>query len=117
MFYPPIPWLPVGSYPNVQSPWGLLDGSGSVSEWTESSRLADGHRIWRGSQQGGLLLDDRIDGALPEWDPTITNDGRGFRIASSIPAPGSVTIGVVALAGVHARRRRRCIDSAGGTGR
>ena len=25
-------WVPVGSYPDVQSPWGLLDGSGGWSE-------------------------------------------------------------------------------------
>ena len=26
---------PVGSYPNAASPWGMLDGSGGVQEWTE----------------------------------------------------------------------------------
>ncbi|HYF14307.1 MAG TPA: SUMF1/EgtB/PvdO family nonheme iron enzyme [Phycisphaerales bacterium] len=83
------PWpgfVPVGSYPDSQSPWGLLDGSGGVMEYNESQ-----HHLWvmHGSdtRQSTYFLDDRLDvltGAVP-W-----NDMAGFRIASVVPSPGGV---------------------------
>src|SRR5690606_21628647 len=40
-------YIPLGSYPDVQSPWGLLDTTGGAAEWTEeihaqTFRRADG---------------------------------------------------------------------------
>ena len=87
-------WLPsnqlppdVGSYPGTQSPWGLLDTSGGVSEWTDTDGpFFPNEKIARGSALGSQSI-DRIDYMF------ITGgyDGSryGFRVASTaIPSPG-----------------------------
>lgn len=46
-FSSPSPFIiPLGAYPEVQSPWGLLDmaGGGGTKEWTESNRGSI--RLW-----------------------------------------------------------------------
>ncbi len=54
----------IGRYPHVQTPWGLLDASGGVSEWLENIQPYSGSRPFRrmkaGSSRGqllGLVLD------------------------------------------------------------
>ncbi len=100
--------LDVGSYPNVHSPWGLLDGSGGTSEWLEEWTSPSTHQV-------------RLLGGSPAsslWDPSIAdrlgafrlrapvNSGGGIRLASLvIPAPGvSVTLSAICL-GWGGRRR------------
>lgn len=86
------PWLhfPVGSYPSVLSPWGLLDTSGGMIEWLGGQLLAGPNSTndawYKGSGIGNQFyeLQDRLDwarGAQPQFP-------NGLRIASSIPAPG-----------------------------
>ena len=43
--------VPLGAYPTVQSPWGLMDVAGGTAEWTEETVLVNGvlsrvHRIF-----------------------------------------------------------------------
>jgi len=106
---------PVGSYPDVLSPWGLLDTSGGVTEWTETLRndfvLPNGAwvspaRIARASEAGqDWLRPDTID-PYP-WGGGNPNSGLGgLRIASAVPAPGGVAVALFGV-GVLARRRRR----------
>ncbi|MGO1120044.1 formylglycine-generating enzyme family protein [Rhodovibrionaceae bacterium A322] len=45
----PFDTLPVGSFPAGASPFGLLDGSGQVYEWTASPRGTDHHWVKGGS--------------------------------------------------------------------
>lgn len=98
------PLYPVASYPDVQSPWGLWDGSGSEREWTEwltESR----RRMTKGSEPGlsptGLDSVDQINGTSP------SNFAIGFRIAASVPVPAPASITIVAIAfGMHIARRR-----------
>ena len=97
------PLLSVGMYPDVQTPWGLLDASGGVEEITEVYSF------------GSSFFDspDFISG----WDEAgrhRTNLTRhpasvfffGLRVASAIPLPSSVVPLAVAC-GVLAQRKRR----------
>ncbi|MGE3109886.1 MAG: hypothetical protein AB7G11_13535, partial [Phycisphaerales bacterium] len=98
-------WLDVGSYPDVQSPWGLLDGSGGEDEWLETL-LGPRERWKKGSQQFGGASDpidrlDRAEGAPPNVG------GRGFRLASAIPTPYSFMV----LIGFFTLYRRRRPDN------
>lgn len=89
--------IPVGSYPDVMSPRGLLDTSGGVQEWTEEPtyNIPGGlpgffrGRIVRGSFAGlgsSYVERDMID----SWSGGSVGGGiAGFRIASAIPGPGS----------------------------
>ncbi|MGP1308831.1 MAG: SUMF1/EgtB/PvdO family nonheme iron enzyme [Phycisphaerales bacterium] len=95
----------VGMYPDVQSPWGLLDVSGGASEWTETilspttaARLAKGTE----SRASDSLFFDHV-----EWfgfGGSLSPFG-GFRVASSIPAPSGGA--ALALSALLAARRRR----------
>src|SRR5262245_20060463 len=73
---------PVGSYPNAQSPWGLLDGSGGVREWLENARDYD-VRATRGSWNPESTSWDRLDLINgTHFDIAFA----GLRIASAVPA-------------------------------
>jgi hypothetical protein len=97
----PYRYVPVGSYRDVQSPWGLLDGSGGASEyydgWIELPGL-------RGSSTRQQLYDttDRVDDDVFSGFPWATL--AGVRIASTVPTPGT---GVLLLASLVVFRRRR----------
>jgi sulfatase modifying factor 1 len=103
--------IPLGSYPTVQSPWGLLDVAGGSGEWiedvwgnsTELYRMLDGS--WRGFSSGNDL------DLLTAWgsaSPGLQNVDFGFRLASDVPAPG---VGFTMVAGscvlLASRQRRR----------
>lgn len=84
----------VGSYPSVQTPWGLLDASGGVREWTETGESVPNpyaNRIAVGSSFNGFVDHvrsyDASDAFYFEHDP---RSGYGFRIASVVPTPASV---------------------------
>ncbi|MBX3353661.1 MAG: SUMF1/EgtB/PvdO family nonheme iron enzyme [Phycisphaeraceae bacterium] len=103
---------PVGAY-GIETPWGLLDASGSQQEWTET--YAMDHPSWNtplnvrpvvgsyatinGNSSGrydelGYFLGQSASGSL-----------HGFRIATVIPAPSAGAVFVSAMA--FAARRRR----------
>jgi hypothetical protein len=97
------PYLDVGSYPWVTSPWGLLDGSGGENEWVEdisgdaSSRMAKGTaQFWPDPWYNDRL--DIITGLAPDASAF------GFRLASVVPAPGVVSVGSI-VAFITRRRR------------
>jgi len=101
--------LPAGSFPDEQSPWGLLDGAGGHQEWTES--------IYTQIGLGGIELVERIiDGNsfpiwVPEDDPDYiffnkgdinhfsirraSSDRSGIRLATVIPNPAILTFACV----------------------
>ncbi|HMN41954.1 MAG TPA: SUMF1/EgtB/PvdO family nonheme iron enzyme [Phycisphaerales bacterium] len=107
----PYQTLLAGAYPAVQSPWGLLDLSGGVSELLEDRGVFDSVRYADGSTL--YLTDvstDRVDqfadvgiAGSPYWF--------GLRIASAIPTPHTFCGCIVAIALAHTRRRRSCRDS------
>ncbi|MBL0928344.1 MAG: SUMF1/EgtB/PvdO family nonheme iron enzyme [Phycisphaerales bacterium] len=102
-----------GSYPGVRSPWGLLDTSGGMSEWSESGfePLA---RFFFGS----TLLNSGSQ-SLERWDAleqvsntsTASSGFIGLRLAS-VPAPSTVLNVFVLVTLTRFRRRPPCSGSA-----
>jgi hypothetical protein len=100
------PDLDVGSYPWVTSPWGLLDGSGSASEWTEWMAPDHRARIVKGSSQFEPMPEyyDRVD-YLSAGFPRSSYEG--FRIISVIPDPPGFLLAISPCLW-FTRRRREC---------
>lgn len=96
---------PVGSYPDTQSPWGLLDGSGGATEWNESASDVFQSIYKRGSQSSTRhhQLADRLDGMVG-WNIDIAHPG--LRLASVIPAPASVLL-LIGVGFAHVLRKER----------
>jgi len=102
--------IPLGSYPTVTTPWGLLDAAGANAEWTERAQFSIGNpfvRVMEGSAAGqsSANASDQIYYFGGSEYPSIGASFMGVRIASSVPAPGLSVIGVGALL-LGARRRR-----------
>jgi sulfatase modifying factor 1 len=107
-FSSPNPFgIPLGAY-NVTSPWGLYDVAGATTEWTEEVftlpeglrfRVLDGSWWWDGGPGN-----DRIGSISAAEFPNIATFDFGFRIASAVPAPG--TLLVVLAPGILALTRR-----------
>ena len=104
--------IPLGAYPHVQSPWGLLDAAGGTVEWlediwatpTEMYRMRDGSA--RGNTSTGLDM-------LIWWgtdSPHLSTSTQGVRLASAVPSPGgSITVaGSCVLLSGQRRKRTLC---------
>jgi hypothetical protein len=99
---------PVGYFPDVRSPWGLLDTSGGVAEFTSS---VDYGPQGPGFGIGGTSSYDRtsIDrlryafGGDAIWN--LSSDGYGLRLASVVPSAG--ILGMFPICGVFLFSRRR----------
>jgi hypothetical protein len=109
--------IPLGSYPDVQSPWGLLDASGSAAEWTSTPvplinplTGLPNDIFYMGSQMSIGPADfppailDLID--EPSAEPPFDFGRPGLRIAAAIPAPSSLGL-LLAGFGWSTRRMRR----------
>lgn len=106
--------LPIASYPESQSPWGLLDMSGTFPELLEDHWFSGFDRVFAGTQSGPFTFPD-LDVLLeqPGW-VGATSPGSGglfsFRIAASVvPGPATLSILLIAngltTAGVRVRVR------------
>ncbi len=98
--------IPLGAYPHMVSPWGVLDAAGATTEWTETVRFSEGSAIARrfaGSDWtvGGITT-DRIF-SVGDTFPTDNRYIFGLRVAAAIPAPHAF---VVLAAGLSVVRRR-----------
>lgn len=101
--------VPLGSYPQATSPWGLLDTSGGTSEWTESintlgsgvrARILDGS-AWASSEP----ISDRIFGRGGDF-PNVPTFDYGFRIAAVVPSTGTAWLLLAGSSALVVRRRR-----------
>lgn len=102
--------IPLGSYPQAQSPWGLLDVSGGTMEWLEEEYWVSGlnYRLTHGSYAGGFGATgyDRID-SFGGLEPTSSPHFAGGRLASAIPSPFSGwPLAILGFLVVGSRRRR-----------
>ncbi len=98
------PYLDVGSYPSVASPWGLLDGSGGeweIGEDIDYLRLA---RTRHGSKQfqDFWSWEDRLD----TWTSAVDFSVYGVRFAAAVPSPHTA-YAACGLLTFHLTRRRR----------
>lgn len=101
--------MPVASYPNSQSPWGLLDTSGTRMEFVENNwGPGEYERMRAGTPAGPLLFpESQLRHESPGWigadTPIYTSNS--LRIATSVPSPASGAT-LVALLALSFRRRR-----------
>jgi formylglycine-generating enzyme required for sulfatase activity len=103
--------VPLGSYSNVTSPWGLFDTAGATAEWTESVFTGPGLAPTR-IIDGSWWVDGPV-GVDAAWglgadSPNISTFDRGFRIASAVPVPqtGLVVVLALGLRGCTMRQRQ-----------
>lgn len=102
--WPAPPSFPLGLYPDVAAPWGLLDVSGGAHEWTETVVFGGTHRFRAGSRTSdpGWQILDRLDGI--SFGPQTLGD-YGVRLASAIPAPAPCGAFVIGAQWLLRRRR------------
>ena len=85
--------LDVGSFPDVQSPWGLLDLAGGVSEWTSRASREDmPHvRTLHGSSSGNAIYGDFFPADVIGYgfEANVFASVGGLRLAASVPSPGA----------------------------
>ena len=105
-------YIPLGSYTDVQSPWGLWDLSGGVQEWTEeivhNAAGAPMYRYLEGSRAGAgesLAILDLIYGS--SWDHPFSENWSGLRIASAIPGAGTLALFAIGSPFFTHKRRRK----------
>jgi hypothetical protein len=102
--------VPVGAYPGSQSPWGLLDTSGSVFESLEDRFPSSPDRLFAGTAAGTETFPELH--ALYEQIGWTGADGvlggnflMGFRIATAtIPSPGAASLLLLGVIACHRRR-------------
>lgn len=103
--------IPLGSYPDVTTPWGLLDAAGGSKEWTEGIwTYPVTHRTQRwidGSYAGSdsdLGADFPYSGGVD--NPEASSPWYSFRIASTVPAPSTcLAVFGCACSALFSRRR------------
>jgi hypothetical protein len=105
--------IPVGAYPDTQSPWGLLDVSGGATEWTETylPDVFQLDRMWMGSLAGpnpaiDLGINQDVIWRIGAENPSLPFGRVGIRIASAVPTPGGALLFGVTFAVGGTRRRR-----------
>ena len=104
--------VPLGAYPDVQSPWGLLDTAGGTSEWTEEiveTSTGFRTRVYEGSRWGsspGFVIGDTVMWPTGDDFPNVPILNYGLRIASNVPTPSVIT-GFASFAILASARRQR----------
>ncbi|MBX3404794.1 MAG: hypothetical protein KF699_15400 [Phycisphaeraceae bacterium] len=103
----------LGAYPDVQSPWGLLDVAGATSEWTEQvfygALEGPRFRYLEGSYWGGAPgygVADTVWSTYGALTPNLAPFDSGFRIASTVPGPTGLVVLASGCVLVVVRRKR-----------
>ena len=102
--------IPLGAYPDVQSPWGLLDLSGGAEEWVSTGAYnLRRNLLWSGAHAGSTwTIDDpdRVDDFGSAW-PFNPGGSRSFRLASPVPGVPGVLVLVSGLCLIGEKQRCR----------
>ncbi|HLP82740.1 MAG TPA: SUMF1/EgtB/PvdO family nonheme iron enzyme [Phycisphaerales bacterium] len=105
--------VPLGAYPQTQSPWGLLDMAGATAEWVEEPFIDQSEGFPRGRFSDGSPWRNQAPLTDSVWSrsgsdfPSFRDTIYGFRIAAAvIPSPGWVSVGVSGCVLTLAVRRR-----------
>ena len=104
--------IPLGSYGNSVTPWGLLDAAGGTREWTEEVGFVSGiwptFRVFDGSAWASsqAMISDEIYHREGDF-PSLPTYDLGFRIAAAIPTPPTCVVGGILGMLLHSRRRER----------
>ncbi len=101
--------LDVGSFTDIQSPWGLFDLAGGESEWSEtiSSKMRPQRRLIHGTRWTNATFGD------PIFPNDIVGSGRsggvrtiwGLRLAAAVPSIGTIPIMMVGFSYFTRRKR------------
>lgn len=98
--------IPVGAYPDVNAPWGLLDVSGGAPEWTSTLGYGPVNIIGMFSHgtANGTVMHEYFD-MIDIFGLGRPHDQRGVRLASPIPNLGTAYL-LVAFPIYLSNRRR-----------
>lgn len=100
------PLTDVGSYTAAPSPYGTFDQNGNVWEWNEAV-ISSSFRGLRGASWG-FFSDILRPNSQYRSGPTFGTFEFGFRVATVVPEPSSVIMGVLTAAvGLLMRRRSK----------
>jgi len=104
--------IPLGSYPETASPFGLLDLSGSTKEMIETvfpdpNRPGTFYRTIAGSYWTNGWVGGDLPYQIGAVLPTQASLNFGFRLASTVPGPSSFCVLAVAAHILSPRRRGR----------
>lgn len=93
--------VPLGAYPQTQSPWGLLDTAGATAEWTEEPFIDESENFPRGRYSDGsywrsdVPATDNVRSRSGSDFPALRDPYYGFRVAAAVipsPAWGSLVV-------------------------
>jgi hypothetical protein len=91
---PTVNYIPLGSYPDTTTPWGLLDASGGTSEYLDFWDSTHYWSVGSGRGTGPDQIDDQV------WN-TASTAFQGLRVAAAVPGPGIVTTIIISRSPFH----------------
>lgn len=100
--------IPLGSYLETLSPWGLLDTSGGAEEWTEEIKGRAEFRVTKGAGVAEPPEYSYLDQAgFDFWKrPNFPELRSGLRVVGLVPTPGSMVLVPAGLVCLGWRKRR-----------
>jgi formylglycine-generating enzyme len=99
----------VGAYALSPSYYGTFDQGGNVNEWNETAVTSSSRQARGGSW--GLASNGLLASATLSSVPSGEYQHFGFRVASSIPEPGTLLLACAAFAKLIAVRRKQAFRS------
>lgn len=95
-------------YAHVETPWGLIDVSATLGDWTETAKGTTSRARWIGGSRAQSEFYDRHD-RVDFWDADrYTSVLTSLRLATVVPAPGGPLLPVVSMLVLVRPRRLPC---------
>jgi formylglycine-generating enzyme required for sulfatase activity len=96
---------PVGDFELSDSPYGTFDQGGNVWEWNETALFTNYRGLRGGSLNNYFFSPDLHASHRNGLDPPFELVDVGFRVASLIPEPGSLTLSVAGVLMLWRRKK------------